>query len=125
MSVVLNTRQVGDIAILDVSGRITLGEGASTLRNAIRAMVREGQKKILLNLGEVSYIDSSGLGVLVSAFATVTNQGGQLKLLNVISRVKDLLLITKLYTVFDVYDDEASGVRSFSEIGVEAPARGD
>jgi anti-sigma B factor antagonist len=123
MSVVLNTRRVGDVAILDVSGRITLGEGASTLRNAIRTMVREGHKKILLNLAEASYIDSSGLGVLVSAFATVTNQRGQLKLLNVISRVKDLLLITKLYTVFDVYDDEPSGIRSFSEVGVEA--RGD
>src|SRR5215831_17979486 len=115
MSVVLGTRQVGDVTILDVAGRITLGEGASTLRNAIRGMAKDGHRKILLNLAEVNYIDSSGLGVLVSAFATLANQGGQVKLLNVMSRVKDLLLITKLYTVFDVFDDEAAGIRSFAE----------
>jgi len=82
-------------------------------------MAREGHKKILLNLGDASYIDSSGLGVLVSAFATLTNQGGQLKLLNVIARVKDLLLITKLYTVFEVFDDEGSALRSFIGAPVE------
>ncbi|HZT31605.1 MAG TPA: STAS domain-containing protein [Bryobacteraceae bacterium] len=114
MSVKLSTRQVGDVTVVDVAGRITLGEGSSTLRDTLREMVASNQKKILLNLGEVSYIDSSGIGELVSGFTTVTNQGGQLKLLNLTKRVKDLLQITKLYTVFDVHDDEAGAVRSFS-----------
>jgi len=114
MSVKLNARQVGDVSVIDVAGRITLGEGSSALRDSIREMVGKGQKKILLNLGDVSYIDSSGIGELVSAFTTVTNQGGQLKLLNLTKRVKDLLQITKLYTVFDVHDDEASAVRFFA-----------
>jgi anti-sigma B factor antagonist len=98
---------VGDVSVVDVAGRITLGEGSS-------ALVGKGDKKILLNLGEVSYIDSSGIGELVSGFTTVTNSGGQLKLLNLNKRVKDLLQITKLYTVFDVHEDEASAVRSFA-----------
>ena len=110
MSVKLSTRQVGDVSVLDVAGRITLGEGSSALRD----LVSKGHKKILLNLGEVSYIDSSGIGELVSGFTTVANQGGQLKLLGLTKRVKDLLQITKLYTVFDVHDDEASAVRAFS-----------
>ena len=114
MSVKLNTRQVGDVSVMDVAGRITLGEGSSALRDSLREMVAKNQKKILLNLGEVSYIDSSGIGELVSGFTTVTNQGGQLKLLNLTKRVKDLLQITKLYTVFDVHDDEAYAVRSFN-----------
>jgi anti-sigma B factor antagonist len=109
----LNTRQIGDVNVVDVAGRITLGEGSSALRDSVREMVGKGQKKILLNLGEVSYIDSSGIGELVSAFTTVTNAGGQLKLLNLTKRVKDLLQITKLYTVFDVHDSEVSAVRSF------------
>ena len=114
MSVKLNTRQVGDVSVVDVAGRITLGEGSSALRDALRQMVGKGQKKILLNLGEVSYIDSSGIGEMVSSFTTVTNHGGQLKLLGLNKRVKDLLQITKLYTVFEVFDDEASAVRSFA-----------
>ncbi|MDQ6701153.1 MAG: STAS domain-containing protein [Acidobacteriota bacterium] len=114
MSVKLSTRQVGDVSVMDVSGRITLGEGSSTLRDAMRDMVAKGQKKILLNLGDVSYIDSSGIGELVSGFTTVANQGGQLKLLNLTKRVKDLLQITKLYTVFEVHEDEASAIRSFA-----------
>ena len=114
MSVKLNTRQVGDVSVIDVSGRITLGEGSSTLRDALRELATKGQKKILLNLGEVSYIDSSGIGELVSGFTSVTNSGGQLRLLNLTKRVKDLLQITKLYTVFDVHDDEASAIRSFA-----------
>ena len=122
MSLVITTRRSGDVSILDVSGRITLGEGASALRNAIRAMALEGHKKLLLNLGEASYIDSSGLGVLVSAFATLANQRGHLKLLNVISRVKDLLLITKLYAVFEVFDDEAEAVESFTDSPLREPA---
>ena len=114
MSVKLSTRQVGDVSVVDVAGRITLGEGSSALRDMIRDMVSKGQKKILLNLGEVSYIDSSGIGELVSGFTTVTNNGGQLKLLGLTKRVKDLLQITKLYTVFDVHDDEAGAIRSFA-----------
>ena len=92
------------------------------LRNAIRTMALEGHKKLLLNLGEATYVDSSGLGVLVSAFATLANHGGQLKLLNVLSRVKDLLLITKLYAVFEIFDDEKAGVASFANSPVGEPA---
>ena len=114
MSVKLTTRQVGDVTVLDVAGRITLGEGSSVLRDALRDLVSKNQKKILLNLGEVSYIDSSGIGELVSGFTTVTNSGGALKLLNLNKRVKDLLQITKLYTVFDVHEDEAGAIRSFT-----------
>ena len=113
MSVKLNTRQVGDVTVIDVSGRITLGEGSSALRDALRELTAKGHKKILLNLGDVSYIDSSGIGELVSGFTTVTNQGGTLKLLSLTKRVKDLLQITKLYTVFDVHEDEAHAVRTF------------
>ena len=113
MSVKLNTRQVGDVTVVDVAGRITLGEGSSALRDSLRDMINKNQKKILLNLGDVSYIDSSGIGELVSGFTTVTNSGGQLKLLNLNKRVKDLLQITKLYTVFDVHEDEAGAIRSF------------
>lgn len=113
MSAKLSPRQVGDVIVVDVSGRITLGEGSSNLREGIRGLVTQGNKKILLNLGEVSYIDSSGIGELVSGYTSVANQGGQLKLLNLTKRVKDLLQITKLYTVFEVYDEEAAAVRSF------------
>ena len=114
MSVKLSTRQVGDVSVVDVAGRITLGEGSSALRDLLKDMVGKGQKKILLNLGEVTYIDSTGIGELVSAFTSIANQGGQLKLLNLAKRVKDLLQITKLYTVFDVHDDEAGAIRSFA-----------
>ena len=114
MSVKLNTRQVGDVNVVDVAGRITLGEGSTALRDALRDMVAKNHKKILLNLGEVSYIDSSGIGELVSGFTSVTNSGGQLKLLGLNKRVKDLLQITKLYTVFDVHEEEASAIRSFA-----------
>ncbi len=114
MSVKLSPRQVGDVTVVDVSGRITLGEGSSNLRDGIRELAVKGQKKILLNLADVSYIDSSGLGELVAAFTSVTNAGGQLKLLNLTKRVNDLLQITKLYTVFDVFDAETSAVRSFT-----------
>ncbi|MBL8220203.1 MAG: STAS domain-containing protein [Bryobacterales bacterium] len=114
MSVKLSTRQVGDVTVIDAAGRITLGEGTSSLRDAIRDSLGAGHKKVLLNLGEVNYIDSSGIGELVSAFTTVTNQGGQLKLLNLSKRIQDLLQITKLYTVFEVHDDEAAAIRSFA-----------
>lgn len=114
MSVKMTTRQVGDVTVVDAVGRITLGEGASTFRDTVRELAGGGKKKLLLNLAEVSYIDSSGIGEMVSGFTTVTNQGGAVKLLNLTKRVRDLLQITKLYTVFEVFDDEAAAVRSFS-----------
>jgi anti-sigma B factor antagonist len=106
-------RQVNGITIVDLSGRITLGEGSVLLRDMVRDLVTKGQRKILLNLGDVTYIDSSGIGELVSAFTTVRNQGGDLKLLNLTKKVHDLLQITKLYTIFDVKDDEAAAVAAF------------
>ena len=114
MSVKMTTRQVGDVTVIDAAGRITLGEGASSFRDTVRELSAKGDKKILLNLSDVSYIDSSGIGEMVSGFTTVTNHGGQLKLLGLSKRVKDLLQITKLYTVFEVFDDEAAAVRSYS-----------
>ncbi len=114
MSVKLTTRQVGDVAVIDAVGRITLGEGTITLRDAVRDTLNGGNKKVLLNLGEVNYIDSSGIGELVSAFTTVRNQGGNLKLLSLNKRIQDLLQITKLYTVFECHDDEAAAIRSFA-----------
>jgi anti-sigma B factor antagonist len=114
VSVKMTTRQVGDVTVIDAAGRITLGEGASTFRDTIRGLSSSGHKKLLLNLGEVSYIDSSGIGEMVSGFTTVSNAGGTMKLLNLTKRVKDLLQITKLYTVFDVHDDEAGAIRSFT-----------
>jgi len=114
VSVKLTTRQVGDVSVVDVSGRITLGEGSSALRDVLRDLSANGTKKILLNLSDVSYIDSSGIGELVSAFTSVANQGGDLKLLGLTKRVKDLLQITKLYTVFDVHEEEAHAIRSFA-----------
>jgi anti-sigma B factor antagonist len=109
-----STRQVDGVTILDLSGRITLGEGSVQLRDAVRDLLSKGSKKILLNLGDVNYIDSSGIGELVSAYTTVRNQSGDLKLLNLTKKVHDLLQITKLYTVFDIKDDEASAVASFA-----------
>ena len=114
MSVKLTTRQVGDVTVIDANGRITLGEGASTFRDTIRDLAVKGDKKLLVNLSDVSYIDSSGIGEMVSGFTTVTNHGGVLKLLGLTKRVKDLLQITKLYTVFEVFEDEATAVRSFN-----------
>lgn len=113
MSAKLTNRQVGDVTVIDASGRITLGEGSSVFRDTLKDLTAKGNKKVLLNLGDVTYIDSSGIGEMVSGFTTVTNAGGQLKLLNLTKRVKDLLQITKLYTVFEVFDDEAAAVRSF------------
>lgn len=114
MSLKLTSRQVGDVTVMDAAGRITLGEGTSTLRDAIRESLNGGNKKVLLNLGEVNYIDSSGIGELVSAYTTVRNQGGNLKLLSLNKRIQDLLQITKLYTVFECHDDEAAALRSFA-----------
>ena len=113
MSVKLTTRQVGDVTVIDAAGRITLGEGSSTFRDTIKDLVSKGNKKILLNLADITYIDSSGIGEMVSGFTSVSNAGGQLKLLNLTKRVQDLLQITKLYTVFEVFDDEAAALSSF------------
>ena len=113
MNLKISTRQVDGVNIVDCSGRITLGEGSVILRDLVKDLLSKGQKKILLNLGDVNYIDSSGIGELVSAYTTVRNQGGELKLLNLTKKVHDLLQITKLYTVFDVKDDETSAVKAF------------
>jgi|SRR5437016_85038 anti-sigma B factor antagonist len=109
-----STRQANGITIVDCSGRITLGEGSVILKDVVRELLSKGQKHILLNLGNVNYIDSSGIGELVSAFTTVRNENGDLKLLNLTKRVNDLLQITKLSTVFDVKDDEAGAIKSFN-----------
>lgn len=113
MSMKATIRQVDSVMVVDISGRITLGEGCTQLRELIRDQLSKGNKNVLLNLADVSYIDSSGIGELVSAYTAVSNQGGQLKLLNLTKKVHDLLQITKLYTVFDIHDDEAKGISSF------------
>jgi anti-sigma B factor antagonist len=108
-------RQVDGVAVVDMSGRITLGEGSVVLRDTIRDLIGKGNKKILLNLGDVTYIDSSGIGELVSAFTAVRREGGELKLLNLTKKVHDLLQITKLYTVFDIKDDETAAIKAFGK----------
>ena len=107
------TRLDGSITIVDLSGRISLGEGSALLRKTVRGLLDEGQTRIILNLGDVNYIDSSGIGELVSGFTAVRNRGGELKLLNLTKKVNDLLQLTKLFTVFDVYSEENTAVRSF------------
>lgn len=114
MSAKATVRHAGNVAIVDLSGRITLGEGSGMLRNTIKDLVSNGERNILLNLKEVSYIDSAGLGEMVGAYASVTNQGGQIKLENVQNKVSDLLQVTKLFTVFATYSDEAEALRSYS-----------
>ena len=106
-------RQAGDVTILDLDGKITIGEGSVALRNTIRRLLGEGKNKILLNLGSVGYIDSSGIGELVSSFTAVNKESGHLKLLNLTQKIQDLLAITKLLTVFDVYEDEGEALGSF------------
>ena len=113
MALAIASREVDGVTVLGLSGRITLGEGSVQLRDAIRDLISKGQKGILLDLGDVNYIDSSGLGELVSAYTTARNQGATLKLLKLTKKVHDLLQLTKLYTVFDIYDDEASAIASF------------
>jgi anti-sigma B factor antagonist len=109
----ISERQAGDVTVLDLGGKITIGEGSVSLRSAIRRLIDEGKKKILLNLAQVGYVDSSGIGELVSSYTTIGREGGQLKLLNLTQKIQDLLAITKLLTVFDVYDDEATALNSF------------
>jgi len=108
-----NNRQVDGVTVVDLNGRITLGEGSIILRDTVRDLLSKGRRNILLNLANVTYIDSSGIGELVSAFTSVRNQQGELKLLKLTKKVHDLLQITKLYTVFDVKDEEAEAVNSF------------
>ncbi len=111
--ITISERQAGDVTILDLNGKVTIGEGSVALRNAIRRLLGEGKGKILLNLGGVGYIDSSGIGELVSSFTAVNKEGGTLKLLNLTQKIQDLLAITKLLTVFDVYDSEAEALASY------------
>lgn len=106
-------RDAGPVTVVDLSGRITLGDGSALLRKTIRGLLQDERKKILLNLADVDYIDSSGIGELVSGFTAVKNQSGELKLLQLTKKVRDLLQITKLYTVFDIYSDENTAIRSF------------
>ena len=106
----IHTRTVGDVHILDISGKIILGQGTMVVRNTIKDLLHNGVKKIVLNLAEVNYIDSSGVGELVSSFTAVAKEGGQLKLLNLTSKVQQILAITRLLTVFQVYDNEAAAV---------------
>ena len=109
----ISERQAGDVTILDLSGKITIGEGSVALRNTIRRLLGEGKNKILLNLASVGYIDSSGIGELVSSFTAVNKESGQLKLLKLTQKIQDLLAITKLLTVFDVFDDEGEALGSY------------
>src|SRR5215469_8029453 len=113
VALTIASREVDGVTVLDLSGRITLGEGSVQLREAVRDLISKGSRNILLNMGEVNYIDSSGLGELVSAFTTAKNQGASVKLLSLNKKVKDVLQLTKLYTVFDIYDEEAGGISSF------------
>ena len=110
----IETRTSGPVTILDIHGKITIGEGSAEVRNMVRELLQAGKKDILLNLGDVSYVDSSGIGELVSSFTTVSNQGGQLKLLSLTKKLKELLAITKLLTVFDSYENEQDALASFS-----------
>jgi anti-sigma B factor antagonist len=112
MSMVLKPRRLDDVVILDLSGRITMGEGAVILRDQIQKLLAAGDRKFLLNLADVDYIDSTGLGELVTSFTTVRNNEGQLKLLNLTRRVQDLLQITKLLTVFEVFNSETEAMKS-------------
>lgn len=113
MALRIDAREVSHVAILDVRGRIVLGDEIHQLRDAVRGLLAENKKKIILNLADVDYIDSSGVGELVSSFTAVRNAGGELKLLNLSQKVQDVLYVTKLYTVFDIRDDEFHAVKSF------------
>ncbi len=110
----IDTRSVNGVTILDVHGKVTIGEGSREVREKIRELLENGNKDILMNLGDVSYVDSAGIGELVSSYTTVTNQGGQFKLLNLTKKIRELLAITKLLTVFDSFDDETAAIGSFS-----------
>jgi len=115
MNMTRTTRQAGDITVVDISGRIVLGEETASLRSLVSELLSKGYNKILFNLGDVNYIDSSGLGFLLSSLASVRKQGGEVKLLNLPQKVLEVMQATKLYTVFEVFDDEATAVRSFGQ----------
>jgi anti-sigma B factor antagonist len=106
-------RQAGDVTILDMSGAVRIGEGSIAMRDAVRRLVNDGKRKVLLNLGGVNYMDSSGVGELIANYTTLKREGGQLKLLNLTDKIQSLLVITKLLTVFDAYDNEAEALSSF------------
>src|SRR3982750_2037979 len=110
----INERNAGNVTILDLSGRITIGEGSVQLRDAVRRLLEQGHKNLLIDLGKVDYVDSSGIGELVSCYTTTKNQGGHLKLLSLTKKIKDLLSITKLLTVFETFDDEQEALNSYS-----------
>jgi anti-sigma B factor antagonist len=113
MPMTITTREVSHVTIVDLNGRITLGDETGKLRDAIRQLIAAGKKKIILNLAHIDYIDSSGVGELVSSYTAVRNSGGDLKLLSLTKKVQDVLHVTKLYTVFDIKDDEFTAVKSF------------
>jgi anti-sigma B factor antagonist len=110
----IDERTIGDVVVIDIKGRVQLGDGDEMLKDKVNSLLNQGRKKIVLNLADVPYIDSAGLGEVVRTFTTVSRQGGQLKLLNLTKRITDLLAITKLLTVFDTYDSEQDAVQSFS-----------
>ncbi len=113
----IHERFVGDVTIIDVNGRMTLGEGQELLRDKVNSLIQQGKKKLVINLAEVPYIDSAGLGEIVRTYTTVSHQGGAMKLLNLTKRIQDLLAITKLLTVFETFDAEADAVASFGVKG--------
>src|SRR5438105_12401361 len=110
----IEERSAGDVTVLDLKGKMTLGEGDELLRDKINSLIQQGRRKVVLNLEEVPYIDSAGLGEIVRTYTTISRQNGSLKLLNLTKRITDLLSITKLLTVFETYDKEAEAIRSFS-----------
>ena len=114
MALTAKTRQVGNVAIVDLTGKVTLGENTGILRDELRSLLAQGKKNIVLNMKGVSYVDSAGLGELVGAYTTATNQGGAVKLLHLQGKMRDLMQITKLHTIFPAYEDEQSAVSSFS-----------
>jgi|SRR2546429_2465769 len=114
MAVTFETKNLGNVCVLTPHGKIVIGDEVAALRDKIKGLLQAGSKNILLNMANISYIDSTGVGALVGAFTSIRNQGGQMKLANLSQRVKDILLVTKLLTVFDVYDSEVEGTRSFA-----------
>ena len=116
MSFNATTRDANGVTIVDVSGRVTLGDGATTLRDSLHQLVSSGHMRVLLNLAGVAALDSCGIGALVSSFAAMRHRGGKLKLLNLTNRTRNLLLLTKLYSVFEIYEDEGTAVQSFGEL---------
>jgi anti-sigma B factor antagonist len=115
MNMTTNIRKIGGLTIVDISGRIELGEESAALRDLVRDLLSKGRKQILFNLGDVNYIDSAGLGHLVSAFTSVRNHGGELKLVNLSNNIQNLMQITRLYTVFEIMDNESEAVKSFRQ----------